>query len=270
MGAYNAGVITEGQYVLDVGNKFAYEQISNNEIRIKDGHLVNQGRHACIDYNGFEDVTVENGVPGEKRSDIIVARYTKSPSTGEEACHLCVVKGVGAAEYSDPVLTAGNLLEGATESDMPLYRVNLNGLAVESITPLFKILVKYTDFMDKIPYISYEGANAFEFNESMMLAKIKAYTYTREQIDATIKAQGVDAVKSDMRKVAEDLSGEIQNLGSEINNQIIKLEEKIEVLQSYAEGLKNSIEAEKAKRESADNDLADKVAYLMQVINKTK
>lgn len=270
MGAYNAGVITEGQYVLDVGNKFAYEQISNNEIRIKDGHLVNQGRHACIDYNGFEDVTVENGVPGEKRSDIIVARYTKSPSTGEEACHLCVVKGAGAAEYSDPALTAGDLLEGATESDMPLYRVNLNGLAVESITPLFKILVKYTDFIANIPYISYNGANEFEFNESMMLAKIKAYTYTREQIDAIIKEQGVDAVKSDMRKVAENLSGDIQNLGRNIENQFLKLEEKIEILQSFAEKLDYSIEVEKEERKSMDNDLMDRVLYLMQAINKTK
>lgn len=39
-GARNAGIIGTGKYIFNIGNKFAYEIISNNLIRVKDGCFI--------------------------------------------------------------------------------------------------------------------------------------------------------------------------------------------------------------------------------------
>jgi hypothetical protein len=125
-GAFNIGICGSGQYVFPIGEQFGYEIISNNLIKIKSGEIVNQGRHINIPVNNYEEVTIENGLQGVKRHDIIVMRYEKNPDTNLESASLVVVKGTSSANPSDPVVTQGNIYEGALVSDMPLYRVILD------------------------------------------------------------------------------------------------------------------------------------------------
>lgn len=136
-GALNAGIVGSGKYVLKTGNQFAVEIVSNNLIKVKSGDLVNQGRHMRIDANDYEEVTIQNGAQSVKRNDLIVMRYKKDTSTLIETAEIVVIKGTAGSTATDPTYTSGDVLAGATQDDFPLYRVSLNGLNIEKVTPLF-------------------------------------------------------------------------------------------------------------------------------------
>ena len=54
-----------------------------------------------------------------------------------ETTEIVVIKGTAGATATDPTYTSGDILAGATQDDFPLYRVSLNGLNIEKVTPLF-------------------------------------------------------------------------------------------------------------------------------------
>ena len=156
-GALHAGVIGSGKYVLTGGNQFAAEIVSNNLIKIKSGELVNQGRHMRIQVNSYEEVTIQNGTQGMKRHDLIVMRYKHDTSAQVESAELVVLKGISGTTAYDPVYTQGNILNGDLQDDFPLYRVSLNGLTVESVTPLFSVLVPMAEMQKQMPQCSTSG-----------------------------------------------------------------------------------------------------------------
>lgn len=156
-GALHAGVIGFGKYVLTGGNQFAAEIVSNNLIKIKSGELVNQGRHMRIQVNSYEEVTIQNGTQGMKRHDLIVMRYKHDTSAQVESAELVVLKGISGTTAYDPVYTQGNILNGDLQDDFPLYRVSLNGLTVESVTPLFSVLVPMAEMQKQMPQCSTAG-----------------------------------------------------------------------------------------------------------------
>ena len=141
------GILGRDDYVLDVGNKFAATIIDNNTVRIMDGDLVIQGHQARIRANDYEKITIDNGTPGEKRNDLIVARYQKNTTTGIESITLEVVKGTPGETATDPEIIQEDLTIGGIQRDYPLYRVSLNGLVLESVTSLFTVLPNFEDFM---------------------------------------------------------------------------------------------------------------------------
>lgn len=148
-GRYNAGVCGVGKYVLNTGQKFAYSIESANLIRIGTGDAVNQGRHISIRQNTYEDANILNGTQGKTRIDVITLRYSKvtrqvegEPVTVEEAT-VEVIKGtevpVGTAPEV-PAVISGNIFDGATVDDMPLYHVLITDTSVTSVTPVFTVL----------------------------------------------------------------------------------------------------------------------------------
>lgn len=149
-GVYNAGTYGPGKYVLRTGNMFAAEVISNNLIKIKDGDLINQGRHINIAVNDYEECEIDNGQQSLKRNDLIVVRYTKNNETMIETAQVLVLKGASSATPADPKYVTGDILNGAETDDFPLYRVRLNGLSIEKVEPLFSTIVSVKDILDLI------------------------------------------------------------------------------------------------------------------------
>lgn len=137
-GALNAGIFGSGQYVLDIGTKFAATLVSNNKITIGDGVLLMQGRQGRINAGATVDLAIENGATGYYRNDLIVARYTKDAQNIEQM-NLVVIKGTpSTTKAADPTYTSGDLLAGnASQNDMPLYRIQLNGITVQTPVALF-------------------------------------------------------------------------------------------------------------------------------------
>lgn len=141
---FNASIVGTGKYVMDLGAKFGYEIISNNLIRINNGHLVNQGTHACIDINDYEEMVIDNGLQGVNRNDLIVAKYEKNVITGIENVSMQVIKGTSGAVAVDPEYVSGDILQGAAEDDMLMYRVRIEGLSIVAVEPLFEMFENAT------------------------------------------------------------------------------------------------------------------------------
>lgn len=136
-GARIYATISNGDRVINVGEKFGYQIISNNCVRIKSGEILMQGRHVRQVPGTYTDLTIDNGTQGQKRNDLIVLRYTKNSGTGVENAELAVIKGTSGSTGLDPTVTTGNIYTGCFTHEMPLYRVMLDGINISAVTCLF-------------------------------------------------------------------------------------------------------------------------------------
>lgn len=134
---HNIAMYGDGDYVLPVGDKFAYEIVNNNTINMSSGMVVMCGARAVTGYGKTEVLTIENGTSGYKRADIIVAEYSKDNETLVESVTVKVVKGTLGSAYSDPALVTGDIRAGATKRQMALYRVKVNGLSIEAVEKMW-------------------------------------------------------------------------------------------------------------------------------------
>lgn len=150
-GSLFEALIRSGQFVMDAGAKFAASIVSNNQIRVNDGELMMQGRHVKLIPGAYIDLTIENGTQGYRRTDLIVARYTKNADTGIEECSLVVIKGTPAeSNPADPQYTTGIInADGALQNDFPMYRVSLSGLVLEGLTALFEPQKSMFDYFNE-------------------------------------------------------------------------------------------------------------------------
>lgn len=139
-GALFAGIFGSAKYVLENGSQFKAEVQSNNIVKISDGDAVMYGRHVRIPTNDSALVTINNGHSGTNRIDLIVFRYTKD-STGKETVDLAVIQGEDSTgTAAAPATIDGDILTGAMQADFPLYRVELNGLNIVSVTAMFDVI----------------------------------------------------------------------------------------------------------------------------------
>lgn len=143
--AFNAAFFGSGQYVMMQGNKFAasFSNEMNTIVRILDGEMLMQGRHIRIEPGSHEDLTIELGTSTTLRYDLIVMEYTKDSVSGIESAQLKVLKGTPKstqAGLKEPECTTGNLLEGDSVNQMPLYRVEIIGIKPQRIVQLFKTI----------------------------------------------------------------------------------------------------------------------------------
>lgn len=142
-GEFNQSLYGDGLVVLPNGHKLEAEVVTNNLIKIKDGNLVFQGRHALIEPNTVEEVEIQTGAIDVNRNDLIVARYALDDTTGYESLTLEVLLGEETAgEAVDPDYTEGNIRTGAIFAEIPLYRVKIEGISISEIERLFVPLDK--------------------------------------------------------------------------------------------------------------------------------
>lgn len=146
----NMGLYGTDSYILNNGNKFGYELVSNNLIKIKDGAFMMQGRRGNIRANFIEDIIIENGTQGSKRNDIIAIRYEKDNVTKIETFYLTVKKGAPGTTPVDPEIRQGIIRNGDAIHEMPLYRVSINGIVIEKIEPMMKYLMSAKELEESI------------------------------------------------------------------------------------------------------------------------
>ena len=139
IGQYNISLFGNGDYVLPVGEQQGYELVSNNEIKIKDGFFITQGRRGVIKKGTTESCIIENGTQAENRNDLIIIEYAKDESSLVESHTMKVIKGTPGETAADPTTITGNIPNGAVLHQMPLYRVKLEGLNIVAVEPLFSI-----------------------------------------------------------------------------------------------------------------------------------
>ena len=151
----NRGLFGEETYVTEVGRKFEAELISNNLLKIHDGCGVMQGRQVVIPKGQSDEVTIQNGTQGMRRIDLVVERYTKNPDTKIETTETVIIKGTPSK--SNPVVPAhieGDIRSGDTKADWPIYEIELNGITVEEVRPVFKMLMDMSGINKSLSHIN--------------------------------------------------------------------------------------------------------------------
>lgn len=203
-GAVNAAVLGNGRYVLDIAEKFAYELISNNQIRIKSGYAVNQGRKIELAVNDYEELTIDNGLQGVKRCDLIAITYEKNLETGIETAVMNVIKGTSGDDYLDPEHTVGNILNGDAKDDFLLYRVKINGLSIESVEKLFEVRKSLINVLGTTD-ISKIGNGTCTGAISSLNDGLKKY-YTQTEVDNIIEKNKVKSIVIEFKGVTTNES----------------------------------------------------------------
>lgn len=118
--------------------EFEAQVQSNNQIRIRSGIGVFQGRAFWVQPGSYDEVTINNGNQGESRIDLIVARYVKNPETATENIDWQVIQGTPTAGTPVvPPYIEGNIDDGDNMADLPMFQVRISGIILGSITPLF-------------------------------------------------------------------------------------------------------------------------------------
>ena len=151
-----AGLLGNGCYVLPVGSKLACTMTDSNTLRVLFGVASVCGRQWEIE-GDYEEVNIDNGVPGYNRTDLLVCRIETAP---QETIALKVYKGEETT--GTPVVPGhveGDLNDGDTVCEMPICSVRVNGinpqapemLAEESID-IMALLQELRDYKSQCPY----------------------------------------------------------------------------------------------------------------------
>lgn len=149
--ALNAAIVGTGDYIAaGIGSKMAATLATTNKVHVDDGLMFMQGRQIMVEEGGV-DLVIENGTQGQKRNDLVVARYEKTDA-GIESATLKVVKGTPTGGTpADPALTKGDVLSGsASVNEVALYRIALNGITPSEPVRLVEEIQSAKDAWDSI------------------------------------------------------------------------------------------------------------------------
>lgn len=138
-GALYASIFGPDLYVLPLGRKLKAEIVDANTIKINSGEFVMNGRFGRIRRGEYETVTIESGTAGYSRMDLIVVRYTNT--NGIENFELAVIRGgdiPSETETLTPDWQDGNIYNGDTLVEAPLYAVAIHGVSVDTPKAAFK------------------------------------------------------------------------------------------------------------------------------------
>ena len=134
LAALNTATVGKANCVLEYGDDFKLTMASANSATLGTGVGMVGGRRFWN--QAATSLTIQSGTQGQKRNDLIVARYAKT-SAGIESITPVVIKGTpttGAA--ADPATTA---------NDLKLWRVPLDGINAGAPVRLFETMPTLAD-----------------------------------------------------------------------------------------------------------------------------
>jgi hypothetical protein len=176
----NIGLLGSGVHIMNVGSKMAATIVSANEITIADGLLIAEGCTATVERGTTESMAIENGAQGMQRIDLIVARYTRDNSSVKpvEDMQLAVITGTPAASYPDvPAYASGSIANGDALVEFPLYRVNINGINVESVTRI-PSLISLTESIEEMQTTLSDAVTRITAEEEKTEGIVRTYTWS--------------------------------------------------------------------------------------------
>lgn len=146
------GMIGSGGFVLGVKDKLVASMIDANTLRILEGDIIFCGRQVNI--TNYEEVTIQNGTPGMNSIALVVLNMKTDPS--EEAT-IKVYEGTETdGEPVMPEYIEGDLNNGDTEAEMPLYAITKTGLSVSDPVAQFDVWVSEKEFRTSIAPTFYQ------------------------------------------------------------------------------------------------------------------
>lgn len=145
------GTWGDGAYILKTGQMLEPQVQSSNEIRIRDGALMVQGALGCVKVNTYDPVTIQNGTQGMKRIDLICWQYTYDAEQDVESAEWVVIQGTPAeSDPQQPAYTDGDIQQGDSPVQVPVFAVELDGINVTGVTTLLPIAPTLEELNSKL------------------------------------------------------------------------------------------------------------------------
>lgn len=139
LSALNVATIGKADCVLKYGDNFKLTMTNANTATLGTGVGMVGGKRFWN--QAATNLTVQSGTQGQKRNDLVVARYAKT-SAGIESITPVVIKGTPTTgTASDPEVTANDLM---------LWRVPLDGISVGEPVKLFEPVASLATLGDSV------------------------------------------------------------------------------------------------------------------------
>lgn len=139
LSALNIATIGKANCVLKYGDDFKLTMASANNATLGTGVGMVGGKRFWN--QAATSLTVQSGTQGQKRNDLVVARYAKT-SAGIESITPVVVKGTpSTGTAADPATTS---------NDLKLWRIPLNGISVGTPVKLFDPVASLATLGDSV------------------------------------------------------------------------------------------------------------------------
>lgn len=139
LSALNVATIGKANCVLEYGDNFKLTMESANKATLGTGVGMVGGKRFWN--QAATSLTVQSGTQGQKRNDLVVARYAKT-STGIESIAPVVIKGTpSTGTAADPATTS---------NDLKLWRIPLNGISVGTPVKLFNTVASLASLEESV------------------------------------------------------------------------------------------------------------------------
>ena len=139
LSALNVATIGKADCVLKYGDDFKLTMASANRATLGTGVGMVGGKRFWN--QAATSLTIQSGTQGQKRNDLVVARYAKT-SAGIESITPVVIKGTPTTgTAADPEVTA---------NDLKLWRVPLDGISVGEPVKLFEPVASLATLVDSV------------------------------------------------------------------------------------------------------------------------
>ena len=173
-GAMQAGLVGNGNYLLQGSDgKFpAVTMQSANKALIPVLNIVIEGRYARV--TAAETVTIESGVTGRNRNDLICVKYTRD-SNNIETIALAVLKGTATSgTAADPTVPSGSILNNSGTVWIPIARIPISGITPGTPVMLIKQLPPMSKLWDSLtPSVLY-NANGWKVTRCGSIMAVNA------------------------------------------------------------------------------------------------
>lgn len=145
LSALNVATIGKANCVLKYGDDFKLTMASANSATLGTGVGMVGGKRFWN--QAATSLTVQSGTQGQKRNDLVVARYTKT-GAGIESITPVVIKGTpSTGTAADPATTS---------NDLKLWRIPLNGISVGTPVKLFNTVASLASLEDSVSLIEFD------------------------------------------------------------------------------------------------------------------
>lgn len=153
LAALNTATVGKADCVLKYGNDFALTMASANAATLGTGVGMVGGKRFWN--QAPVSLTVQSGTQGQKRNDLVVARYAKT-SAGVESVTPVVIKGTPTTGTpADPATTA---------NDLKLWRIPLNGINAGTPVKLFSPVTPLATLGDSVSQLRCRAAKDLKFS----------------------------------------------------------------------------------------------------------
>lgn len=192
MGAMQAGIIGNGSYLLQgADGKFpAVTMQDANHALIPVLNLVVEGRYARV--TEAETATIESGMSGRNRNDLVCLKYTRNGQNIETAA-IAVLKGTpNTGTAADPTVPSGSIHSASGTAWISIARIPISGITpgtpvmlIKQLPPMSKLWDSVTQtcqlrWQDTASFVpaSYGASNTITVKDGLIFVDLSSFRST--------------------------------------------------------------------------------------------